>query len=101
MQRRIAEDDDHLTAGFVGMPFLLNLLKEEGLGDLAWTIATQETYPGWYDMVLNRGNTVLMEDWDAEYVLPPRFVQMPSLAGSIGAYYYRSLGRNPAGNPRI
>jgi len=90
--KRIAEDDYHLSAGFVGMPFLLNLLKEEGLGDLAWKIATQDTYPGWYDMVLNRGNTVLMEDWDAEYILPPRFVQMPSLAGSIGAYYYRSLG---------
>ncbi len=90
--QRIAKDDYHLSAGFVGMPFLLNLLKEEGLGDLAWKIATQETYPGWYDMVLNRGNTVLMEDWDAEYILPPRFVQMPSLAGSIGAYYYRSLG---------
>lgn len=90
--KRIAEDDYHLSCGFVGMPFLLNLLKEEGLGDLAWKIATQESYPGWYDMVFSRGNTVLMEDWDAEYILPPRFVQMPSLAGSIGAYYYRSLG---------
>ncbi|MCK4817096.1 hypothetical protein KA005_15105, partial [bacterium] len=90
--QRIAKDDHHLSAGFVGMPFLLNQLKEEGLGDLAWKIATQETYPGWYDMVLKRGNTVMLEAWDAEYILPPRYVQMPSLAGSIGAYYYRSLG---------
>ena len=81
------------------MPFLLNTLMEEGLGELAWTIATQDTYPGWYDMVINRGNTVLMEAWDAEYILPPRFVQMPSLAGSIGAYYYRSLGGIRPGTP--
>jgi len=96
---RIAKDDYHLSCGFVGMPFLLNTLKEEGLGDLAWTIATQDTYPGWYDMVINRGNTVLMEAWDAEYILPPRFVQMPSLAGSIGAYYYRSLAGIRAETP--
>jgi alpha-L-rhamnosidase len=65
---------------------LLTLLHEEGLGDLAWKIATQESYPGWYDMIFNKKNTVFKENWQGGAV------QMPSLAGPIGAWFYRSLG---------
>lgn len=84
--KQIAKDDDHLTSGFVGMPFLLTELTEIGHGDLAWKIATQETYPSWFDLVFNRKNTVFMEDWRGGCV------QMPSLCGAIGAWFYRSLG---------
>jgi len=84
--KQIAKDDYHLTSGFVGMPFLLTELTEIGHGDLAWKIATQETYPSWYDMIFNKKKTVFMEAWDGGHV------QMPSLAGSIGAWFYRSLG---------
>ena len=86
LKRQIAKDNNHLSAGFVGLPFLLTQLTEEGLGDLAWTIATQETYPSWYDMIFNKQKTAFMEAWDGG------MVQMPSLAGSIGAWFYRSLG---------
>lgn len=85
LKRRIAEDDFHLSSGFVGLPFLLPQLTEEGLGDLAWKIATRESYPGWFDMIFNRNKTAFMEAWDGGYV------QMPSLAGPIGAWFYRSL----------
>lgn len=84
--KQIAKDDDHLTSGFVGMPFLLTELTELGHGDLAWKIATQETWPSWFDLVFNRKKTVFMEDWKGGCV------QMPSLCGSIGAWFYRSLG---------
>jgi alpha-L-rhamnosidase len=84
--KRISEDDYHLTSGFVGLPFLLTELTESGLGHLAWRIATQESYPSWFDMVLNRKNSVFMEAWDGGHV------QMPSLAAPIGAWFYRSLG---------
>ncbi len=65
---------------------LLTLLNEEGLGDFAWTIATQESYPSWYDMIFNKKNTVFRENWQGG------LVQMPSLASPIGAWFYRSLG---------
>ncbi len=84
--KQIAKDDDHLTSGFVGMPFLLSELTEIGHGDVAWKIATQETWPSWFDLVFNRKKTVFMEDWKGGHV------QMPSLCGSIGAWFYRSLG---------
>ena len=86
LKERIRADDCHLTSGFVGLPYLLTELAENGLGDLAWTIATQETYPSWYDMVFARNNTAFMEAWDGGYV------QMPTLAAPIGAWFYRTLG---------
>jgi alpha-L-rhamnosidase len=85
-RKQIAADNDHLSTGFVGTPFLLTLLAEEGLGNLAWKIATQESYPSWYDMIFNKKNTVFKENWQGG------LVQMPSLAGPIGAWFYRSLG---------
>ncbi|MCP4312673.1 MAG: family 78 glycoside hydrolase catalytic domain [Bacteroidetes bacterium] len=86
LRNQIVEDDYHLSSGFVGLPFLLPELTETGLGDLAWRIATRETYPGWFDMVFSRENSAFMEAWDGGHV------QMPSLAAPIGAWFYRSLG---------
>lgn len=93
LKKQIASDDYHLTSGFVGLPFLLPELTETGLGDLAWKIATQETYPSWYDMIFNEKKTAFMEAWDGG------MVQMPSLAGPIGAWFYRSLGGIRADEP--
>lgn len=93
LRNQIVEDEYHLSSGFVGLPFLLPELTETGLGDLAWRIATQETYPSWFDMVFARNNTAFMEAWDGGYV------QMPSLAAPIGAWFYRSLGGIRADEP--
>jgi len=90
---RIAQDKDHLSTGFVGTPFLLTFLNEEGLGDLAWKIATQDTYPSWFGMVFKNNLSVFRENWQGG------LVQMPSLAGPIGAWFYRSLGGIRPGKP--
>lgn len=82
---RIAEDKQHLSTGFVGTPLLLTGLVELGRPDLAWTIAVQTDYPSFIDAVLNRGNTVMKETWEGGQV------QMPSLQGPIGTWFYHSL----------
>lgn len=82
---RIAKDDNHLSTGFVGTPLLLPGLTELGRPDLAWTIATQDTYPSFIDAILNQGHTVMKEDWRGG------LVQMPSLQGPIGTWFYHSL----------
>jgi alpha-L-rhamnosidase len=92
-RKQVSADNDHLSTGFVGTPFLLTLLTEEGAGDLAWKIATQESYPSWYDMIFNKKNNVFKENWQGG------LVQMPSLAGPIGAWFYRSLGGIRADEP--
>ena len=82
---RIAQDKDHLSTGFVATPILLTGLTELGHPELAWRIATQPTFPSFIDAVLNRGNTVMKENWDGG------LVQMPSLQGPIGTWFYHSL----------
>jgi len=85
LKEQISKDGFHVTSGFVGIPFLLTFLTENGMGDLAWRIATQPTYPGWFDMVFTLKNSVLKEDWAG------KLVQMPSLAAPIGEWFYRCL----------
>jgi alpha-L-rhamnosidase len=82
---RVAKDDHHLTTGFVGTPLLLQGLGDLGRPELAWTVAMQTNYPSFIDAILNRGNTVLKEDWTGG------LVQMPSLQGPIGTWFYHSL----------
>lgn len=89
--RQIRKDSLHLSTGFVATPYLLQGLTEAGYPEMAYTVATQETYPGWFDMTFNRKNRVLKESWRGGGV------QMPSLAGNISWYFYRSLaGIRPA-----
>lgn len=93
LREQIATDNNHLSTGFVGTPFLLTILSEEGLADLAWKIATQDSYPSWNDMIYNRNNSVFKENWQGG------LVQMPSLAGPIGVWFYRTLGGIRAASP--
>ena len=85
LAERVARDNDHLTTGFVGTPLLLQGLTELGRPELAWSIATQTNHPSFIDAILNRGNTVMKEDWNGG------LVQMPSLQGPIGTWFYHSL----------
>ena len=54
---------NHLDTGCVGTKFLLPLLCDFGYSDLAYTIATQTTYPSWGFMIEN-GATSLWEMWE-------------------------------------
>jgi alpha-L-rhamnosidase len=56
-----------------------------GRADVAWRIGTQPTFPSFIDAVLHRGNTVMKENWDGG------LVQMPSLQGPVGTWFYHSL----------
>jgi alpha-L-rhamnosidase len=48
-------------------------------------MAMQTDYPSFIDAILNRGNTVMKETWTGGQV------QMPSLQGPIGTWFYHSL----------
>ncbi len=56
--------NDHLDTGCVGTKFILPLLTDLGYTDLAYTIATQTTYPSWGFMI-EKGSTSLWEMWEA------------------------------------
>ena len=65
--KRLADDvagrGNHLSTGFLGTPFLLNVLQDDGRADLAYKLLTQDTYPSWGYM-LSRGGTTIWERWD-------------------------------------
>ncbi len=83
--RKIESDSNHVGTGFVGTPLILAGLSDLGEGELAYKMANQRTYPGWYDMVFNHGTKIFKEDWKGG------LVQMPPLGGSLGFWFYYSL----------
>jgi alpha-L-rhamnosidase len=82
---KIAAADDHPGTGFVSTPVFLASLSDLGLGELAYTVANQRTYPSWYDMVFNHGTKIFKEDWQGG------MVQMPPLGGGLGYWFYYAL----------
>ncbi|WP_328498805.1 glycoside hydrolase family 78 protein [Streptomyces sp. NBC_00414] len=57
--------DDHLDTGALGTKVLLPVLTEAGHADLAYTVATNPTYPGWGYWFESLGATTMWEEWNA------------------------------------
>jgi alpha-L-rhamnosidase len=53
----------HLTTGFIGTPYLLHALSENGHTDLAYDLLLQESAPSWLFSV-KQGATTIWEHWD-------------------------------------
>ncbi len=63
LKRKFAEDKS-LTCGFLGIKFLLPVLCETGLSEIAYDLICSEEYPGWGYSVVN-GATTIWEHWDS------------------------------------
>ena len=88
----IEERNNHLSTGFVATLPLLHVLTNTGHADLAYTIVTQEDYPGWWHMIKD-GSTTLWEDWEGPES-PSSIISrnMASLGGPLGLWFYQALG---------
>lgn len=64
LQKRFAIVDNKLQTGFVGTPFLGDVLTEAGMGKLAYDLLLSEEYPGWLYEV-NLGATTVWERWNS------------------------------------
>ena len=60
----IARHDGHLTTGFIGSKWVMEVLAESGRADLAYALLTQTSYPSWASMTA--GQTTLTESWDPQ-----------------------------------
>jgi alpha-L-rhamnosidase len=58
-----ADSGDHVGTGIHGTRYLLEALTNNGFAEKAFTIASQETFPGWGYM-LREGATTLWERWE-------------------------------------
>lgn len=63
LHQRIRAAGTHLGTGFLATPYLLPVLADNGLLDLAYKLLLQETPPSWLAMI-ERGATTMWELWD-------------------------------------
>lgn len=89
LANKVIEDDKHINVGLLGSKTILNALSENGYADLAYEVASQETYPSWGWWIKN-GATTLLENWDiqADSDLSRNHIMF----GEIGAWFFKALG---------
>lgn len=81
----------HLSNGLVGIQWLMRCLNDYGRPDLAYTVATQKTYPGWGYMVEN-GATTIWELWNGNTADPKMNSQNHvMMLGDLLIWYYENL----------
>jgi alpha-L-rhamnosidase len=77
----------HLYTGIFSTKMVFDVLRENDMNDIAYTLANQRGYPGWGYMVAN-GATTLWESWerpeDGPSMNHPMF-------GSVDEWFYKSL----------
>lgn len=87
--------DDHLTTGFLGTPYLCEVLTRFGYDSVAYKLLLQDTYPSWLYPV-KMGATTIWERWDGEK--PDSTFENPGMNsfnhyayGAIGDWMYRKM----------
>ncbi|MFV0377237.1 MAG: alpha-L-rhamnosidase C-terminal domain-containing protein, partial [Mangrovibacterium sp.] len=72
-----------------GQKSVLNALSENGYAEVAYKLASQETFPSWGWWMVN-GATSLLENWD---IHAQNDISMNHIMfGEIGAWLYKGLG---------
>ncbi|MGQ9853312.1 MAG: family 78 glycoside hydrolase catalytic domain [Candidatus Oleimicrobiaceae bacterium] len=85
----VHDHDCHLDTGILGTCYLLDVLTDNGQAELAYTLATQESYPSWGYMV-RQGATTLWERWE-KITSRGMNSQNHIMLGSVDAWFYRAL----------
>ncbi|WP_211339750.1 alpha-L-rhamnosidase [Mucilaginibacter gracilis] len=89
LAQRVKEDNFHLDVGILGAKALLGALSDNGYADVAYTIASQETYPSWGWWMVN-GATTLYENWNIQATHDISLNHI--MFGEIGAWLYKGIG---------
>ena len=94
--RRIGEFNDHLSTGFLGTPYLLSVLADNGQGDLAYKLLLNEDFPSW-GYPIKHGATTMWERWDGwrddKGFQDPGMNSFNHYAyGAVGDWMYRNIG---------
>lgn len=89
LAKQVISDNKHIDVGLLGTKTILNALSENGYPDLAWEVASQETFPSWGWWIVN-GATTFYENWplDASNDISMNHIMF----GEISAWYYKALG---------
>ncbi|MEO7121090.1 MAG: family 78 glycoside hydrolase catalytic domain [Ginsengibacter sp.] len=80
--------DNHLTTGFLGTPYLCEVLTRFGYDSVAYKLLLQKTFPSWLYPV-TMGATTIWERWDGEK--PDSTFENPGM-NSFNHYAYGAIG---------
>lgn len=81
----------HVSTGVLGIQHLMRGLSEYGRVDMAWKIATNESYPSWGYMV-KKGATTIWELWNGDTADPAmNSANHVMLLGDLIIWYYEDL----------
>ncbi len=84
----IHEVGDHLATGFVGTPYLMHVLSENGQNETAYSLLLRREYPSWLYPV-TMGATTIWERWNG--IFPDGTINTPSM-NSFNHYAYGAVG---------
>lgn len=95
------ENHMHISTGVIGTQWLMRGLTKFGRSDIAYTLASNTTYPSWGYMAVN-GATTIWELWNGNTASP----QMNSqnhvmLLGDLLTWYYEHLAGISAGEEQV
>ena len=91
LQKIISDNGGHVGNGIIGGQWLMRTLTENGHADVAYTLASQSTYPGWGYMV-NHGATTIWELWNGDHGDPGmNSGNHVMLLGDLIIWYYENL----------
>lgn len=84
---RLKKDNDHLKTGFVGTPFICQMLSRYGYHKLATKIFLLEDFPSWLYAV-NLGATTIWERWNS---VEPDGSMNPEGMNSLNHYSFGAI----------
>lgn len=88
LAQKVHADHDHINVGLLGTKTILNALSENGYEDLAYKLASNQSYPSWGWWMIN-GATTLYENWDINATSDLSLNHI--MFGEIGAWMYKGL----------
>jgi alpha-L-rhamnosidase len=91
LAKMVEDNNCFLDVGELGSKTILNALSENGYGDIAYKVASQETVPSWGYWIVN-GATTLYEDWSNAQVNSHACSRNHVMFGEISAWFYKALG---------
>lgn len=99
LKRKFEQTNFHLTTGFHGTKFSLNVLCELGLKEIAYKLVTNTDYPSWGYSIVN-GATTVWERWNGYEKGNLHVDKMNSfnhfVFGSVGYWFFEGmLGFSP------
>ena len=94
--QNIRSYDNHITTGFLGSPYICQVLTRFGYTDVAYDVFLQRSYPSWL-YPISMGATTMWERWDG--IRPDGSFQNAEMNsfnhyayGAIGDWMYSGIG---------